>query len=180
MAFHIPEGQPDGVYSVQQLDNGTEVHTRIGNLPRTVRRRSSIGDDFSSDMPIYNVKCFPEEGLEDLDHGSTDIANAAVDSQCGSGAIVSNARAIYSISDCVVAYYCHLQSTMTRDLTCTAKDRRAASLEITGQCGRYKPGQALKMIQSTLDETYYKYVYGYESYCTPQGHDFCGLATAGD
>ena len=36
VAWRIPEDQPDGTYSVERLDNGTYIHTRIGDVPTKV------------------------------------------------------------------------------------------------------------------------------------------------
>ena len=172
--FTIPDGQKNGVYMVHTLDNGTEVHTRIRDLPRTTRRRGTIGNELTSDFPIYQVKCFPEEGLQDLDHRTCDSANAALDELCGEGLEVDAGHSAYFVSECVVAYYCHLaRSTMKGPTVCTAANRRLASLEITNGCGRYKPGQAGRRITDSLTDDFEDFIWGYESYCTSKGREFC-------
>lgn len=105
-AFTIPDGQPDGVYSVDIDASGNEVHTFLHDLPkenevpaldsRYVNRRQVAGTDV--------VGC----GNYPLGHGNTDAAVNGVVAQCGNGASVGKGHNFYSLSGCVVAYFCNL------------------------------------------------------------------------
>jgi hypothetical protein len=185
VGWHIPAGQPDGVYSVQVFENGTELHTRIGDLPSwasVVQRLDSTSDgDSSFPDADWAANCYPEEGLEDLDHRTCDIANAALDDQCGAGKGVRNGYNFYAISECVVAYFCHFWSTYSEDAFCYATERRAVSKFITSECGWYKPGSAWRTVYPDTETSqpwrHCDVSYGYESYCTAKGHNFCGAGT---
>ncbi|KAF2159403.1 hypothetical protein M409DRAFT_30153 [Zasmidium cellare ATCC 36951] len=167
-AFHIPEGTPDGVYSVRTYPNGTEVHTRLSG-PAPVTRRNA----HQKRITIDSTACYPSEGTEELDNASTDAANAALQAQCGDGAEIDGYDDIYSISACVVAYACNFSAPdeapyAPYPVFCYRSDSIAANQAITQACGAYKPGSVLDGPNDYLIS------YGYESYCTAKGHNFCG------
>lgn len=168
------------------MPNGTELHNRIGDLPSW----ASLAQTPNSTIPNGNssfpdadwaANCYPEEGLQDLDHRTCDLANAGLDKQCGAGAPVGNGHSFYTISECVVAYFCHFWSTYGEDAFCYARERREVSALITKECGRYKPGSAWRTVYPDTENVQpwppwrtYDVSYGYESYCTAKGHNFCG------
>ncbi|OIW34375.1 hypothetical protein CONLIGDRAFT_709715 [Coniochaeta ligniaria NRRL 30616] len=182
--WHIPPNQPNGLYSVVVLPNGTEQHTFIAPLPSWASA-TQILNSSTPDIPAGNTSfpddewatnCYTEEGLQDLDHRTCDLANAALDFQCDGGKAVRNGYNFYSISECVVAYFCHFWSTYSEDAFCFARERREVSALITKDCGWYKPGSAWRTVYPDTESErwrHYDVSYGYESYCTAKGHDFC-------
>ncbi|KAB5549897.1 hypothetical protein GE09DRAFT_1241637 [Coniochaeta sp. 2T2.1] len=191
-SFIIPDNTTDGVYAVRRLDDGTEEHIRVGDLPsqaeiEAFRARRRGGGGFAirgaavhsspdlASKPAADCggwrcpdwdgpRCYPEEGTQDLDHRTTDAANAALDRQSG---WIEHGMSFYSISECVVAYACNSGGTswaFSRD------DHGVACARITGGCGWYKPGS----VHYHNDKDGIGKDYGYESYCTSKGHDFCG------
>ncbi|PMD33693.1 hypothetical protein L207DRAFT_517738 [Hyaloscypha variabilis F] len=117
-----------------------------------------------------STACYPDEGTEDLDHPTCDAANAALDAQCGGGSVVRAGYDFYSISGCVVAYFCNFGWGAR---ACYASDRQRGSARITQVCGWYKPGS----VRYNDITPVISYSYGYESYCTARGHNFCGRGT---
>lgn len=97
---------------------------------------------------------------------SSDL-HKANSSQCGGGSVVRAGLDYYSISGCVVAYFCNFG---WGDRACYASDRQRGSARITQVCGWYKPGSVRYNSVSPV----ISYSYGYESYCTAKGHNFCG------
>lgn len=108
VAFTIPAGQPNGVYSVKTDNNGNEVHTFLHDLlennlqardNRHINRRQVSGTDL--------VGC----GNYAMNHGDTDAAFNNIIAQCGGGTSVGKGLDFYSVSGCVVAYFCNLSSS---------------------------------------------------------------------
>lgn len=100
----IPEGTPDGVYSVSRDAAGNEVHTREGDvafraaaLPRAIRGGSLLKRD-----GIDEFGCFKAQ--QELGHGDCDNAVRALRAQIpDSGRTVGSHLGLYSISGDVVS-----------------------------------------------------------------------------
>ena len=118
------------------------------------------------------------QGQADLNHHDADDANAGLDRQCGDGAPVENGFNFYSITGCVVAYFCHLYTVQNqRTVWCSASDRAAASEVITTNCGYYRPGFLEIIVKDHVDggpDVRHTVRHGYENYCTDMGQNFCG------
>lgn len=171
IAFQIPGDTANGIYSVRTHPDGTEEHTRIGDLvaPASVlpRRSSRIQKRWNyEDGP----QCYPEEVTQELDHADTDAANASIQSQCGNGAEIPYPDDFYAISGCTVAYACNFNNEFF-DSNCFASDSATANGYITlgyngsPGCGEYMPG--------AITDKDYVVAYGYENYCSTRGKKFC-------
>ena len=174
--FTIPDGQPDGVYSVHIDANGTEIHTLLSlpdeinnaSLPRSIVvnakdvRKRQQADDFDVVCAGY-----------DLGPGDTDTANALLDMQCGSGSIVKWGEDFYAISGCTVAYFCNFSDTFIIAV-CSAYERGQADLAITNACGLYRAGWTDGDEDILAD---INYSYGYENFCG-SGSSFCSRGTS--
>lgn len=197
-SFTIPENATNGLWSscnpgvCPDGPNDTcklqEVHTRIGDLPSPAEveafmsRLARVKRDFAGRSSAYKrntanwdskAKCHTEEGLEDLDHQSTDTANAALDVRSGTDWVQAGCN-FYAISDCVVAYMCNEGGDNWRY---SSADHKYAIERITYDCGAYKPGTIdyKHMDVAAFHDT--RKSIGYESYCTSYGHSFCGSGT---
>jgi hypothetical protein len=83
-SFHIPSNVTDGVYSVFTHENGTEVHTRIGDLLDPNINTLVPSSKFKRQNTDWTTTtCYPQEGTQDLDHRTCDAANATLDAQVG-------------------------------------------------------------------------------------------------
>jgi hypothetical protein len=114
--FTVPRGLPNGVYKVEILPDGSEGnHTRLlpdADLPGTANpyydplaaHANTPRSDSLNDGRWEQAVCYTSEGLQDLDHATTDLANAGLDKLCGRGVDVGGHR--YAIRECVVAYVC--------------------------------------------------------------------------
>lgn len=186
-AFHIPEGTPNGVYSVYTYANGTEEHVRIGDAvtaPAAQRRSSRVQ---KRDNFLSGPQCYPSEdnGFPSLDPTNTDNANAALQNQCGGSATIGCGLDFYSIYGCTVAYACNFsESSCPVEGSCTSCASYCSSgtsqqangyitngYEGSSGCGEYQPG-AIQDEESNV-------AYGYENYCSNQGSNFCGRGTNG-
>ncbi|KAH8905010.1 hypothetical protein BR93DRAFT_939058 [Coniochaeta sp. PMI_546] len=202
VGWHIEKGTPEGVYSVQVFDNGTEHHVCMRDLPNVVvpraagaryangRRyasaegrsvRHTSKDCLREDQPCpWNLACYFNEGPRFIAPDECDRANAGIDAQCGDGAVVHHHKDFYSIAGCSVAYVCHFGGSKgADDGTCTAAERVLTSKLITDRCGLYIPGSATQMRYHDGSRLYYNMTYGYEAYCTSWGHEFCARGTDG-
>ncbi|KAJ9137380.1 hypothetical protein NKR19_g8213 [Coniochaeta hoffmannii] len=150
--WKIPDGTSDGVYAVDPLPDGTEVHSRVGEIPSvpnhrqrarrqmlTPRNIAATVEEASSKLvpdTAWTLDCWRDEEKQDLNHTDCDAANDALDAQCRDGAPLANGRSFYSISGCVVDYFCNFHSWFTiDDAICTKDDRKQTSGLITGHCG---------------------------------------------
>lgn len=196
-AFLIPEGQPSGVYSVEVDENGTEHHVRVGDVatqadllsangtasPAT-RRRSSHERRWVDGVPRHwTAECYPEEiapAGQDMDHGSFLRATAALDAQMppGKQTVVRRGNHLYSIDECVVAYFCGFANPAFwwGDITVTVHDRKWNWDLIDEKCGLWHPGSSHVLIV-TKGSHYTHIAYGREVYCTAKGHNFCSSGT---
>ncbi|KAK4495863.1 hypothetical protein PRZ48_013131 [Zasmidium cellare] len=174
-AFHIPEGTPDGVYSVHTYHNGTEIHTRLttpgaGASARQLRKRQ--GSYFQGAPQCYGG----DEGGE-LDHGNTDTANANLQYQCGGGAEIDPGDDFYSIAGNTVAYACNFGGTDDYTFCFSSTSVQANQIITNGNgdgnpgCGEYQPG--------SIEDVNYLVAYGYENYGSAKGNNFCGRGTQG-
>lgn len=165
--------------------NGTEEGDpiRLGDLPDPDEIHASappsrfIGRSPSSLYKRWNPPdCYPIEGEEDLDHNTTDQAKAGLMTQCGSEYYVKPGHSLYTVSGCVVAYFCHWQvDRLNRyDTRCTSGDALKSFRAIDHVCGVYKPGQRREEKASHAGNPY-DIAYGVESFCTSLGHNFCGM-----
>jgi hypothetical protein len=194
-SFIIPEHAANGVYSfcdphpcLNDICRRTEgVHARIGDLPspaeveafksrpnrfRRASRHGSLMSKRNTTGWSPKATCHPEEGTEDLDHQSTNAANAALDIRSGDDWVQSGCD-FYAISDCVVAYTCNLGGD---DWRYDAGEHKWAIERITYDCGAYKPGTVTQKDVDIASVDIWKEI-GYESYCTSMGHNFCGRGT---
>lgn len=185
-AFRVPEGTSDGVYKVYTYPNGTEEHTRVGDLTAAapVQRRS--GRLLKRWNYFSGPQCYPSEdnGFPSLDPTNTDNANAALQNQCGGGAPIEYGLDFYSIAGCTVAYACNfnsdagcIDSESCGSTQCFSADSQQANTYITvgyngsPGCGEYQPG--------AIQDSDYGVAYGYENYCSSQGSNFCSRGTNG-
>jgi len=127
----------------------------------------------------WTLDCWRDEEKQDLNHTDCDAANDALDAQCRDGAPLANGRSFYSISGCVVDYFCNFHSWFTiDDAICTKDDRKQTSGLITGHCGWYAPGSASRTVvrnpSGGIPSQFYRVSYGYEDYCSG-GRNFCGM-----
>lgn len=136
LAFRVPQGQPDGVYSVHLDANGTEFHQWLADpsapLPNTPPSISKRTPQLSES---YLVNCWGRN----LDHEATDAANADLDRQCSTGVLVSRGNSIYAKRGGVVAFACNRRADYT--VRCEGWVRSMCSERITGRCGRYVSGE---------------------------------------
>ncbi|KAJ8109203.1 hypothetical protein OPT61_g7633 [Boeremia exigua] len=135
-AWTVPDGTPDGLYSVSVDDNGIETHAKLAdpeagismqNRPLSARARSILKRDITT--------C--GDGVE-LNHADTDRANTLLDANCGgpNGVFVPGGYDWYQKSGETVAFFCNFGG----DNRCDSNSRARSSSVITAVCGWYKPG----------------------------------------
>ncbi|KAB5585272.1 hypothetical protein GE09DRAFT_1048424 [Coniochaeta sp. 2T2.1] len=185
--WQVPRDTPPGIYAVA-VDNGTEIGDAVlvaslsdlkpfTTPPQATRPSPNNRPQLSQDIWILPA-CFDFAGKEDMDHDSLNRANAQLDQFCGEmpGSYVHPGMNYYTISDCVVSYFCHFAnrpiSGSTQDVNCNSYDRRATTGWIDKGCGPWKPGQVNLWSPAGPDE--YHVAYGRENYCSDSGHNFCG------
>lgn len=132
--FSIPDGHPEGVYSVYLHSNGTEVHTKLADPSSAGARPPIHSAKFRRDTPPISIGC----GNSALDPRDTDAANDDLDFQCGgfSGNDVGAGMNFYSFRGNTVAFYCNFAGPNR----CDSVQRRSFDLAVTGFCGRYQAG----------------------------------------
>ncbi|KAH9208141.1 hypothetical protein DL95DRAFT_415032 [Leptodontidium sp. 2 PMI_412] len=168
VAFTVPKGQPNGVYQVFTEANGTETHTFLHPLPNSNEKRSdTLGNPHvRRQLPPVSVGC----GGYQMNPTDTNNANNALDAQCGAGANVGKGLDFYSISGCVVSYFCNLGGSGT---DCFASERQQAATQyINPVCGGFWAGWVNFNIPSRDGQ------YGWEDICGAGSH-FCGRGTSG-
>lgn len=139
-SWRIPSGATDGVYSVRIHPNGSEEHTRIGDNPQLFKPKFPRPPRSNNiQQRDWVIDCYPDEGLEDLDHRTMDLANAALDQQCGpDGTEVRSGYNFYSISECVVAYFCNFyepaRTSQHHSIKCSSGERQLTSALIADKC----------------------------------------------
>jgi hypothetical protein len=62
-------------------ENGTEMHTQIGDLLDPNVNMLVASSKFKRQNTNWTTTCYPQEGTQDLDHRTYDAANAALDAQ---------------------------------------------------------------------------------------------------
>lgn len=179
----IPHGTPSGLYAIEVV-NGTEAGEPIflGELPNPKTTTPSATPSRSTARGAEALlkrwdepDCYPAEGLQDLDHRTTDIAIFELSEQCLIGYAVKSEHSLYTVSECVVSYFCHLRQDpdIYEYILCDNSALVWAMGAIDAKCGRYKPGQVQTLALGDNGE-HVSVAYGRESYCTPDGHNFCG------
>lgn len=181
-AFSIPQGQADGVYEVSYHNNGTEMHQFIGKLDTITTIQGVQSAKFGKrQIGTPQVTCAVAE--PELNHADTDAANSALDAQCGTSSMVGKCKDYYSIRNCVVAYACNLNacSNFGGDYheDCRAADRVQMSIDITDQCGLYRPGWAKVSVLNSRKRSGGVMQYGYQDICTAEGANFCNRGIDG-
>lgn len=133
LGFTIPEGQPEGVYSVQSKENRTDLHTRIAE-PYTgpITKRAFYFLNFEPDDA--RITC---GHALNLDHTDTDAAGADIDRQCGSGALIVGGYNFYAIRGTTVSFVCNRSWD---NEYCDARTRDQFDRVITEYCGSYNAG----------------------------------------
>ncbi|KAL9075703.1 MAG: hypothetical protein Q9161_001455 [Pseudevernia consocians] len=176
----IPEGQPNGVYSVSVDSSGKATHTFIRDLiapdhieaPSKERRALGNSAKLNIERDLngpYSITC----GGYEMDRGDCDGAVANLKNQCGGGASVGGNLDYYAIDNSVVAYFCNFNSGATN---CYFFDAADAYQLITGTCGLYQAGwDSLTAYYAPNGGPNYV-SYGYENL---GGNDFCGRGTNG-
>lgn len=176
----IPEGQPNGVYSVSVDSSGKATHTFIRDLiapdhieaPNKERRALGNSAKLNIERDLngpYTITC----GGYEMDQGDCDGAVANLKNQCGGGATVGGNLDYYAIDNSVVAYFCNFNSGATN---CYFFDAADAYQLITGSCGLYQAGwDSLTAYYAPNGGPNYV-SYGYENF---GGNDFCGRGTNG-
>lgn len=85
LAFTVPAGQPNGVYSVYTADDGTEVHELIGAAsdvdPASIKGYASGISHAKDRRQISGVTNTVGCGGYELDHTNADSAAWALDAQ---------------------------------------------------------------------------------------------------
>ncbi|KAH8904034.1 hypothetical protein BR93DRAFT_940196 [Coniochaeta sp. PMI_546] len=175
----IPRTIASGVYAVAVI-NGTEDGDpiRLGDLAASAPPSLFLARNPHNLRKRWNKPdCYPFEGTQDLDHHTTDQTKAGIMAQCGAGHYVKPGYNYYSISGCVVSYFCHWKVSTRNyyDARCTEHDTVQSFAEIDRVCGAYKPGQRREVVLKDLNREGYDIAYGVESYCTSWGHNFCGM-----
>jgi len=137
LGFTVPEGAPDGIYTVGLDDSGNELHTRMSDIPseavaRAVRSRIMKRDG------IDQYGCFGSQ-LQ-LNQADTNAANGALQAQLNaSGTTVGSHASIYSVVGETVSYCCNNRA---QNNVCVLSAQGEAETGITNQCGAYNPGYA--------------------------------------
>ncbi|KAI8944744.1 hypothetical protein F4801DRAFT_570617 [Xylaria longipes] len=159
-SFHIPQGQLDGVYGVSYNADGSENHTRLGDIETELRILAIRGATVQKRSGV--ITCDPNEGgLNANDNGAaaTSLAN-----QCGFGAAVGAHLNYYSIKGCSVAYFCNFKK---HSQVCTSGNAWASFNDVNNICGSNVAGWEKYYDSDGNDQ------YGYQWFCTYPGSAFC-------
>lgn len=150
--FTVPAGQPDGVYAVSYDDNGTAIHTIIGEavsqeeLSQIITARDPE-PELKSPSRILGKRqsdaTYCGSSFQNLDHGDTDAAVEALKRQCNPGTVPGGLD-FYSIAGSVVAYVCNHGSV---NWVCTRNGLTNDFALITNTCGLYKAGWRVRWTQ---------------------------------
>jgi hypothetical protein len=141
MSWMIPEGQADGVYVVTSHQNGTLLHSKIGEIPSgpTLPSKAPLSRVMKRDYGLTETYCAPNQSA-DLDHGNTDLANAALANGCGEGKTLSAAHGVYAQFGDVAAFFCN--NKIGYDNVCIGEVHKVAQGMVTARCGWYRGGWA--------------------------------------
>jgi hypothetical protein len=157
LGFLIPEGQGDGVYTATKDENGTYVHTKIGDLPAEVAARKPRSRIMK--RTFDSMYCAGQ--VQSSEYGSVDAANGGLSSQCaGDGISIGKLEAAYTISGDIVAFFCNYNPNNNY---CTASAFSDALGALDNSCGWYGAG--------TARDNYLNVAYGWEF----NSADFCGF-----
>ena len=164
-AWTVPEGQPNGVYSVFTDNSGVSIHTLIRLITDT---------NATTELTTRSAKFYPKR--QGLNPGSNEIgcggyalsnsdnaaASGALEAQCGNGAFVRAGYDFYSIAGGSVIYFCNYSGQTNQCFRSEAVD---AFQRITAECGEGVAGW--DQVPARNDQ------YGYER----TGSKFCGRRT---
>lgn len=134
--FLVPEGQEEGIYSVEII-NGVSVHIKIGNstevdssyldtLP-TARKRTRL-------QKRWDVTC---AGGTERSHTFVDGANWDLDWLCRNMPSIKRGQNLYAVRGTIVSYFCVLDAGSA---VCDIHERSAMLAKISDRCGIYKAG----------------------------------------
>jgi len=156
LGFAIPKGQPEGVYN-HTVVNGTDIHKKIAEpyLGPITKRAPRILSMEGQPAKVYCGRAL------NLNHEDTDAANADLDRQCGSGALIGGGYNFYAIRGGTAAFVCNFGYFYDHH-RCYEDKRVKSSKVITEFCGPYNSG-------------WINYEYGWMSYgYDTTASDFCG------
>ncbi|KAK0723337.1 hypothetical protein B0T26DRAFT_801902 [Lasiosphaeria miniovina] len=158
--FYVPAGQASGVYAVSYNEDGSENHTRLGDVDTAKKVFAVRGETLAKRTGA--VTCDPTEAV--LNGNDNGAAATALANQCGAGAAVGARLNYYSIVGCSVAYFCNMKS---HPQVCTSGNAWASFHDVNDRCGANVPGWEVYYDSDGDDR------YGYQWVCTYPGSHFC-------
>ncbi|KAH6653254.1 hypothetical protein BKA67DRAFT_312729 [Truncatella angustata] len=144
--FTIPEGQRDGVYEVSYDESDRGVHTFLRGPATDAELAKLPSRGLTGDLkaPISGRTLSRLKRSDTLDcagysleHGSTDLAVAALGAQCDPSGTVGKKRDFYSISYTTVAYFCNFGK---KETICRATEVTDSYGLVAKSCGNYTAG----------------------------------------
>ncbi|KAL8366464.1 hypothetical protein RB595_004985 [Gaeumannomyces hyphopodioides] len=151
--FTIPEGLPDGIYSVSVDEDGVAHHTAVSTL--SSRSGARLGLDCG--------------GGNEMNHQATDTAVSLLRRECGGGKTVGVGTHLYGIGNSgghqVAAFFC-LFSHNPSQRACYDSEAGQRYESITQVCGWYREGWTDWWSGPTKEYSYgYHLVDGRRNFC---------------